>query len=77
VVRLPREPVWMVPVAAAFALPLDRMLTSGGGLIPPVSWVTLAFIAGAFAYRRKQKSDSPDRALTPVPPRTPAPGPVP
>jgi hypothetical protein len=51
-VRLPREPLWMVPVAAAFALPIDRMLTAGGGLIPPVSWMTLALIAGAFTYRR-------------------------
>jgi hypothetical protein len=51
-VRLPAEPLWMVPIAAAFALPIDRMLTAGGGLIPPVSWVTLALIAGAFTYRR-------------------------
>ena len=51
-VRLPAEPLWMVPVAAAFALPIDRMLTAGGGLIPPVSWVTLALVAGAFTYRR-------------------------
>lgn len=51
VARLHVDPAWMLPVAAAFALPLDRMLTAGGGLIPPVSWVTLAFIAGALAYR--------------------------
>jgi hypothetical protein len=78
VVRLPREPVWMVPVAAAFALPLDRMLTSGGGLIPPVSWVTLAFIAGVFAFRRQQAVRGENRAFgVPPPPREPAPGPVP
>jgi hypothetical protein len=51
-VRLPLEPLWMVPIAAAFALPIDRMLTAGGGLIPPVSWMALALVAGAFTYRR-------------------------
>ena len=59
VVKLPFEPEWMLVVAAAFALPIDRMLTSGGGLIPPVSWVTLAFIAGAFAYRRELGRSGP------------------
>ena len=52
VVQMPLQPEWMLPVAAAFALPIDRMLTAGGGLIPPVGWVTLAFIAGAYTYQR-------------------------
>lgn len=59
ILKLPSDPVWMLPIAAAFALPLDRMLTAGGGLIPPVSWVTLAIIAGAFAFKRTQKQTLP------------------
>lgn len=55
IVRLPYEPAWMLPVTAAFALPLDRMLTAGGGLIPPVSWLTLALVAGAFTVRRRER----------------------
>lgn len=69
VVRVHLEPRWMVPVAAAFALPIDRMLTSGGGLIPPVSWVTLSFIAGAFAFRSALKRG----AVGGAPPGEPAP----
>ncbi len=70
VVQLPFDPTWMLPVAAAFALPIDRMLTGGGGLIPPVGWVTLAFIAGAYVYRGV--ADPPDADVrrlkrTPVP----------
>jgi hypothetical protein len=53
IARLPFEPVWMVPVVAALALPIDRMLTAGGGLIPPVSWLALAFAAGAIAARTR------------------------
>lgn len=60
VLRLAVDPVWMVPVAAAFALPLVRMLTSGTGLIPPVGWFVLAFIVGALAYRREQREDGAD-----------------
>lgn len=52
VVGLPRLPDWWVPVAAALALPLVRMGTSGGGLIPPVEWIALAFVFGILAYRR-------------------------
>jgi hypothetical protein len=54
--RLPSEPVWMVPVVAALALPIDRMLTAGGGLIPPVSWLTLAFAAGVMASRAHDRA---------------------
>lgn len=62
-VNLPRAPMWMVPVAAAFALPIDRMLTSGGGLIPPVSWLTLAFAAGALCYRSELQRRETERIL--------------
>ena len=57
-VRLPSEADWMLPVTAAFALPIDRMLTSGGGLIPPVEWVTLGFIAGALALRHQHRAEA-------------------
>jgi hypothetical protein len=50
--RLHRLPDWLVPVAAAFALPLVRLSTSGGGLINPVEWVGLGFITGALASYR-------------------------
>jgi len=63
ILKLPSDPVWMLPIAAAFALPLDRMLTAGGGLIPPVSWVTLAIIAGAFAFKRAQARTQPPEPL--------------
>ena len=58
---------WLVPVAAAFALPLVRLATSGGGLINPVEWVTLGFITGALAaYRilesRRAGASSPGEA---------------
>lgn len=57
IARLPVEPVSMVPVVAAMALPIDRMLTAGGGLIPPVSWLTLAFVAGVVAARMRSRSE--------------------
>ena len=47
--RLPRLPSSMVPVVAALALPLVRFVTSGGGLLPPVEWVALAFVAGVLS----------------------------
>lgn len=50
--RLSREPVWMLPVTAMFVMPLVRMFTAGGGLIPPVSWVGLGFAAGFMMYRK-------------------------
>jgi hypothetical protein len=52
ITRIGIEPVWMVPVAAALALPVVRLVTAGGGLIPPIQWVLLGFVAGAMAYRR-------------------------
>jgi O-antigen ligase len=49
--RIAEEPDWMVPVAAALALPLIRIFTAGGGLITPVSWIVLGFVVGVIAYR--------------------------
>ncbi|MDN5895977.1 MAG: hypothetical protein L0H93_18370 [Nocardioides sp.] len=46
VARLPKSPTWLVPVAAALALPVVRLGTSGGGHIPPVEWVALGFVFG-------------------------------
>jgi hypothetical protein len=51
IVRLRVEPSWMVPVTAALALPVVRLFTSGGGVIPPVQWVGLGVVAGFMAYR--------------------------
>jgi hypothetical protein len=51
VARLDRLPPYMVPVAAALALPLVRMLTIGGGAISPVSWLALGFVLGVLAAR--------------------------
>lgn len=50
--RLARLPSSMVPLAAALALPLVRAGTSGGGLIPPVEWLALGFVAGVLAAWR-------------------------
>jgi len=54
-IRIHHQPEWMVPVVAALALPLVRMSTAGGGLIPPVEWVALAFVAGILAVRQEQR----------------------
>ena len=48
---LPNEPDWMLPVTAMIALPVVRMFTAGGGVIPPVQWVGLAIVAGLLTYR--------------------------
>jgi hypothetical protein len=52
VARLDRLPPSMVPVAAALALPLVRMVTIGGGQISPVGWLALGFVLGILAGRR-------------------------
>lgn len=63
IARIGVEPAWMVPVIAALALPVVRLLTAGGGLIPPIQWVLLGFVAGAMAYRREiALHPEPDRA---------------
>lgn len=51
VLRLPSEPAWMLPVTAAMALPIIRLFTAGGGVIPPVQYVGLGIVAGFLAYR--------------------------
>jgi hypothetical protein len=58
IVRIGLEPEWMVPVTAALALPIVRLVTAGGGLIPPIQWVLLGFVAGAMAYRQALRSAS-------------------
>ena len=61
------EPAWMLPVAVRFALPLVRIFTAGGGLIPPVSWVGLGLAAGFLAYRRAQlRADATGGVLSAV-----------
>ena len=59
VVRLDRLPPSMVPVAAALALPLVRMVTIGGGTISPVSWLTLGFVLGVLTARRTAAAPEP------------------
>lgn len=49
IARLPNGPPWLVPVAAALALPVVRLGTSGGGHIPPVEWVVLGFVLGVLS----------------------------
>ncbi len=53
--QLHHMPDWMTPVVAALALPLVRIGTSGGGLIPPDEWVALGFVFGILAYRHQQR----------------------
>ncbi len=55
--RLHRLPASMVPVVAALALPLVRLGTAGGGQIPPVEWVALAFVAGVLVTRRARQRE--------------------
>lgn len=62
--RVERLPLHLVPVVAALALPLVRMGTSGGGSIPPVQWLVLAFVAGALAAWRHH--DANDAEPTPT-----------
>ncbi len=60
--RLHLEPIALVPVAAAFVLPIVRFGTSGGGLINPVEWITLGFVAGALATHRIRESRTDGQA---------------
>lgn len=59
IASLGRQPASMLPVAAALALPVVRMVTAGGGLIPPVEWVVLAFIFGVLAAKARSTADEP------------------
>ncbi len=77
-INLHREPAWMLPVTALLALPVVRMFTAGGGLIPPVQWIALGLVAGFMAHRADlmsrvsrpdvqpdlQSGPRPDRSLT-------------
>lgn len=52
--RIRTLPMEMLPVAAALALPVFRMMTQGGGQISVNGWMTMAFVTGVvFAWRRK------------------------
>jgi hypothetical protein len=64
--RLPFEPDWMLPIAASMALPIVRLVTSGGGLINPVEWVVLGFVAGVLAARRFKAPGTPEVPAVPV-----------
>ncbi|GAA0987517.1 hypothetical protein ENKNEFLB_00780 [Nocardioides aquaticus] len=60
-IRLHREPVWVLPAAIMLVLPLVRLMTAGGGQVPPVSWVGLGVAAGLLAYRRALLDDDSAR----------------
>ena len=63
IISLPRQPALMLPVTVAVALPVVRMVTAGGGLIPPVEWVVLAFVFGVLAARARPTADRPTTAV--------------
>lgn len=48
--RLGSGPAWLLPVTAGLALPIVRLFTAGGGVIPPVQWVALGVVAGFLTY---------------------------
>ncbi len=48
--QLGTAPPWMLPVTAGLALPIVRLFTAGGGVIPPVQWVALGVVAGFLTY---------------------------
>ena len=50
VARLGSGPAWLLPVTAGLALPIVRLFTAGGGVIPPVQWVALGVVAGFLTY---------------------------
>lgn len=50
IARLGRAPAWLLPVTAGLALPVVRLFTAGGGVIPPVQWIALGVVAGFLTY---------------------------
>jgi hypothetical protein len=65
--HLPRDPAWTVPLIAALALPIVRLGTSGGGLLNPVEWVALGFVAGVLAARREEGKRIRSQETAPAP----------
>ena len=71
----PHEP-WAAPLAAAVALPVVRLFTAGGGLMPPVQFVCLAMVAGLAlgVVTSERRETLPIAGPPPTPPRrTPLP----
>lgn len=57
-VRIRTLPMEMLPVAAALALPVFRMMTQGGGQISVNAWMTMAFVTGVVqAAYSKQRAE--------------------
>lgn len=55
--RIRTLPLEMLPVAAALALPVFRMMTQGGGQISVNGWMTMAFVTGVIhASQRRDKA---------------------
>lgn len=53
---------WAVPICAGVSLPLIRMFTAGGGLIPPVQWLCLGLMCGLFLGISQVADPEVDRA---------------
>ncbi|MBA2555649.1 MAG: hypothetical protein H0V10_18555, partial [Geodermatophilaceae bacterium] len=67
-VRIRTLPMEMLPVAAALALPVFRMMTQGGGQISVNGWMTLAFVTGVVqaAYARERAAQRKDTVGLPT-----------
>ncbi|MDQ4038438.1 MAG: hypothetical protein M3313_08835, partial [Actinomycetota bacterium] len=56
-VKIRTLPAELVPVSAALALPIFRMMTQGGGQISVNGWMSLAFVTGVVhAWRRREEA---------------------
>lgn len=67
-VRIRTLPMEMLPVAAALALPVFRMMTQGGGQISVNGWMTLAFVTGVVqaAYTKERAAQHKDNVGLPT-----------
>lgn len=55
--RIRTLPIELLPVAAALALPVFRMMTQGGGQISVNAWMTMAFVTGVVQAHRRATQD--------------------
>lgn len=60
--RIRTLPMEMLPIAAALALPVFRMMTQGGGQISVNAWMTIAFVTGVVhASRQRSGAQQPEK----------------
>ncbi len=66
--RIRTLPMEMLPVAAALALPVFRMMTQGGGQISVNGWMTLAFVTGVVqaAYAKERAARNTENVGLPT-----------